>query len=119
MKKLILIVLALSYKGLVYSQETENVNDSTMKKITLTEMVISANKVEEDKKQIAQQIESITSLQIKKANAQNTADLLQQTGFVNVQKSQQGGGSIMMRGLGNSFGLQLVSNWHLEKYPSI
>ena len=98
MKNMLFIYLAFIANGAVFSQETEQKNDTVKNTITLSEMVISANKVEEDKKQIAQQIETISSLQIRKLNTQSTADLLLQTGFVNVQKSQQGGGSIIMRG---------------------
>lgn len=98
MKNKLLFYLAFLANGVVFSQETEQKNDSLKNTVTLSEMVISANKVEEDKKQIAQQIETISSLQIRKLNTQSTADLLLQTGFVNVQKSQQGGGSIIMRG---------------------
>jgi hemoglobin/transferrin/lactoferrin receptor protein len=98
MKNKLFIYLAILANGVVFGQETDQKNDSIKNTITLSEMVISANKVEEDKKQIAQQIETISSLQIRKLNTQSTADLLLQTGFVNVQKSQQGGGSIIMRG---------------------
>ncbi len=108
MKKKLFITLAMAANSIAYSQNTEQKNDSIKETITLSEMVVSANKVEEDKRQIAQQIETIGSLQIKKLNTQSTADLLLQTGFVNVQKSQQGGGSIMMRGFEASRVLMVV-----------
>lgn len=98
MKKTILILIAMSACTFVYGQEKQAASDTVKNVVTLSEMIISANKVEEDKKQIAQQIETISRLQIRKLNTQSTADLLQQTGHVNVQKSQQGGGSIMIRG---------------------
>ena len=108
MRKKLLLLWTIIANGVVFSQEAEKKNDSIKNTVTLSEMVISANKVEEDKKQIAQQIESISSLQIRKSNAQNTADLLQQNGFVNVQKSQQGGGSIIIRGFEASRVLMVV-----------
>jgi hemoglobin/transferrin/lactoferrin receptor protein len=108
MKKKLLLLWAIIANGVVFSQQTEQKNDSIKNTVTLSEMVISANKVEEDKKQIAQQIETISSLQIRKLNTQSTADLLLQTGFVNVQKSQQGGGSVMMRGFEASRVLMVV-----------
>jgi hemoglobin/transferrin/lactoferrin receptor protein len=98
MKRILMFMLAIIANELLYSKTSEQKNDSIKNTVTLSEMVISANKVEEDKKQIAQQIETISSLQIRKLNTQSTADLLQQTGHVNVQKSQQGGGSIIIRG---------------------
>ncbi|MEO5673009.1 MAG: TonB-dependent receptor [Chitinophagales bacterium] len=72
--------------------------DTSNRVINLDEVVVSANKVTEDKKNVAQQIESISAKQIAQANPQTTADLLQQTGQVLVQKSQLGGGSPILRG---------------------
>lgn len=64
----------------------------------LDEVIISSVKFPEKKKNIVQKIEVITESNIKKANAQNTGDLLQSTGNVFVQKSQQGGSSPLIRG---------------------
>ena len=65
---------------------------------TLHEVIISSLKFPEKKKNIVQKIEVITESNIKKVNAQNTGDLLQSTGNVFVQKSQQGGSSPLIRG---------------------
>lgn len=64
----------------------------------LNELVISANKIPEQRRTIAQQIKVITPSVIRNFNAQNSGDLLQNTGLVAIQKSQQGGGSPMLRG---------------------
>lgn len=72
--------------------------DTTNRTINLNEVVISANKVAENKKDVAQQVESISAKQIAQANPQTSADLLAQTGQVLVQKSQLGGGSPVLRG---------------------
>ncbi len=64
----------------------------------LNEIVISANKIPEQRRTIAQQIRVITPSAIRSLNAQNSGDLLQNTGLVAIQKSQQGGGSPMLRG---------------------
>ncbi|MEJ7913780.1 MAG: TonB-dependent receptor plug domain-containing protein [Chitinophagaceae bacterium] len=61
-------------------------------------MIIYSNKFAERRKNIVQKIDVINSSQIAKANAQNTGDLLQNTGNVFVQKSQQGGNSPIIRG---------------------
>lgn len=66
--------------------------------LKLEEVVISANKFQEDKKDIPRQIQSISKGQIQFQNRQNTADLLENSGNVFVQKSQQGGGSPVLRG---------------------
>ncbi len=62
------------------------------------EIVVSANKFDENSKYLPRQIEVLNSEEIAYANTQTTADLLQQTGTIFVQKSQLGGGSPVIRG---------------------
>ncbi|MCS6822226.1 MAG: TonB-dependent receptor [Microscillaceae bacterium] len=64
----------------------------------IDEVVISANKFEEKQTDVPQQIIVLKQKDIAFLSQQNTADLLQQTGQVFVQKSQQGGGSPVLRG---------------------
>lgn len=64
----------------------------------LEEIVISASKFEQSKKDIPQKIVSITPESIQFSNPQTSADLLENTGQVYIQKSQLGGGSPMIRG---------------------
>ncbi|MDO5969198.1 TonB-dependent receptor [Flavivirga aquimarina] len=64
----------------------------------LVEIVISASKFEQNKKDIPQNIVSVNSASIQFSNPQTSADLLENTGKVYVQKSQLGGGSPMIRG---------------------
>lgn len=64
----------------------------------LTEVVISAAKFEEPKKNVPFQIEVVKTKHIAFQNPQTSADMLQQTGAVFVQKSQMGGGSPVLRG---------------------
>jgi hemoglobin/transferrin/lactoferrin receptor protein len=72
--------------------------DTVPNPLQLNEIVISYNKTEERKNKIPQPIELIDSKTIARAQAQTTADLLAQNGSVLVQKSQQGGGSPIIRG---------------------
>ena len=65
---------------------------------TLNEMVVSANRVWEKKKDIPQVIKIISNQSINDLKPMNTADLLEKTGSAFVQKSQQGGGSPVLRG---------------------
>jgi hemoglobin/transferrin/lactoferrin receptor protein len=65
--------------------------------LVLGDIIISANKVEESSIRIAQQVKSINSDQIRSLQSQTTADLLTANGIF-VQKSQQGGGSPVLRG---------------------
>ena len=64
----------------------------------IDEVVVYSNKFAENKKYIVQKIDIITSSMIAKINAQNTGDLLANSGNVFVQKSQQGGSSPVIRG---------------------
>ena len=66
--------------------------------ITLDEPLISATRTESRRSQTAQHIQSLNQRQIAQLNAQTTADLLQFSGAVFVQRSQQGGASPVMRG---------------------
>ena len=68
------------------------------KATSLNEIVISASKFEQSKKEVPQNIISINSKQIQLSNPQTSADLLSNSGRVFVQKSQLGGGSPMIRG---------------------
>ncbi|MCP9767118.1 TonB-dependent receptor [Lacihabitans sp. LS3-19] len=78
-----------------YAQAQE---DSTKKILYLDEMVVSANKFEQARKESANKIELITSKQIAFQNSPNMANLLEQSGNVFVQRSQAGGGSPVLRG---------------------
>ena len=64
----------------------------------MDEVIIYSGKFAERKKNIAQKVEVISARQIALLNAQNTGDLLINTGNVFVQKSQQGGSSPVIRG---------------------
>ncbi|WP_405203131.1 TonB-dependent receptor plug domain-containing protein [Dokdonia sp. LLG6352-1] len=64
----------------------------------LTEIVLSASKFAQSRKNVPQKIVGLTSKDIIRANPQTAADLLETSGSVFVQKSQQGGGSPLIRG---------------------
>ncbi len=72
--------------------------DTTKKEINLEEIIISATNFSEKMKNIAQKIDVISAKTISLTNAQNTGDLLINTGKIFVQKSQQGGSSPVIRG---------------------
>jgi len=69
-----------------------------MKAEQLDEVVMSVSKWEQQKKDIPNKIEVITAKDIEFTTPQTSADLLQNSGKVFVQKSQLGGGSPMIRG---------------------
>jgi hemoglobin/transferrin/lactoferrin receptor protein len=64
----------------------------------LNQIVISASKFEQSKRDIPQTIVNISAKDIEFENPQTSADLLESTGNVYIQKSQLGGGSPMIRG---------------------
>lgn len=92
MQRILLPVLACTITISVHAQQ------DTLSEKTLTEVVVSANKFEEKRKNVNQRIDVITPQTITRSNAQNTGDLLSGTGQVFVQKSQQGGSSPVLRG---------------------
>lgn len=64
----------------------------------LGEVILSVAKFQQNPKDLAQQVATVTPEQIGFTNPQTAADLLSHTGEVFVQKSQLGGGSPMIRG---------------------
>jgi len=92
MKKYLLPAALLLASSFIYAQE------DTLSEKTLGEVVVSANKFAERKKNVNQKIDIITARAIATANAQSTGDLLSSSGNVFVQKSQQGGSSPVLRG---------------------
>lgn len=70
----------------------------TERSVIMDEIYVSASKREQDQTEIPQKITQISEEQIKFTNPQTSADLLQASGKVFVQKSQLGGGSPMIRG---------------------
>ena len=64
----------------------------------LEEVVLSVARFAQNKKDVPQNIVSITSKDILFSNPQTSADLLESSGKIYVQKSQLGGGSPMIRG---------------------
>lgn len=66
--------------------------------VTLSQIVVSANKWEQDKSDIPVKIEAIGPQTIAFQNPQTAADMLALSGSVYIQKSQLGGGSPIIRG---------------------
>ncbi len=66
--------------------------------LRLNEVVIGANRFSENTNKIAQQIQVISNKELVNINQQTTADVLQKSGNILVQKSQGGGGSPIIRG---------------------
>ncbi len=67
--------------------------------IDLPEFIISAGRTKEALDDVTNVVSVIQPQTIAKANAQTSADLLQETGGIYIQKSQMGGGSPVIRGM--------------------
>lgn len=89
----IAFLIALLYLSVCIQAQTDTIQEKN-----LDEIVVYSNKFAEKKKNLAQKIDVVTARTISKFNAQNTGDLLLNTGNVFVQKSQQGGSSPVLRG---------------------
>ena len=97
-----LILQHAAYKSLVitisppFLKQYEYLLDEMV--LTIDEVVVSANKWEQNVKEIPNQIISFERKEIAQLNPQTTADILSNSGEIFVQKSQLGGGSPMIRG---------------------
>ncbi|MES2646896.1 MAG: TonB-dependent receptor [Bacteroidota bacterium] len=96
MKKLFFLLLCLQGTIPIFSQEQKVFTPEG--DTSLPEVLISTTRFPEKKKNVVQKVQVITRSAIAAANTQNTGDLLQNTGNVYVQKSQQGGSSPVVRG---------------------
>jgi hemoglobin/transferrin/lactoferrin receptor protein len=100
-----IFVLALCLANAVQAQIETNVNDSTSTQ--LTDITVFANKFPEKISRVAQFVSLIKKPYVLHL-LPNTADVLVNSGQVYVQKSQQGGGSPVLRGFEGSRLLLMV-----------
>ncbi len=82
--------------------------DSTFR--LMEEITVAANRQQDVKMNVPQQVYVLSRNLIERANAQTAADLLTTDGLLTVQKSQQGGGSPMIRGFESSRVLLVMDN---------
>jgi len=94
-----------SYKQLVslkFKVEIAEIN------ISLGEIIVSANRREENKLETPNRVEKLDMKEVIFQNPQTTADLLGTSGYAYIQKSQLGGGSPMLRGMATNRVLLVV-----------
>lgn len=97
MKKILFtIALLFLFQLKTFAQTTPA--DTAQRAVSLDETIISANRVSQSRTAVAQQVKVLRRAQMEQLNAQTTADLLINSGLAFVQKSQQGGGSPVLRG---------------------
>jgi len=66
--------------------------------ILMDEFVISASRTKENKKEVSYEIDVIKPIELKEQTSNTSAEILQSTGNIMVQKTQGGGGSPILRG---------------------
>jgi len=92
----------VGYKTLSYSfKQLESLKfnvELTETNIYLGEMIVSANRWEEEQIEIPYRVEKINAREISFQNSQTSADLLNASGYAYIQKSQMAGGSPSLRG---------------------
>lgn len=93
--KIVVAMVCVCFAQSIYAQDSDT---SAIHDISMDEVVISANKFKERKKNVAQKIETISQKEIEWSMPQTSATMLEQTGNVFVQRSQGGGGSPVVRG---------------------
>ncbi len=96
MNKIFILLGSMAIGITGYSQE--KIQDTAKKQIDLTEVIVSVNKWEQNINEVPNKITKVNRTEILRNNPQTSADLLNQTGTVFIQKSQLGGGSPMIRG---------------------
>lgn len=101
MKKIITLVAIMATMS-VFSQEEDTTSNQ------LNEIKIESQRYLKSAKVSAQHIESISQKDIEFGNFQTTAEMLSNSGKLFVQKSQQGGGSPVIRGFESSRILLLI-----------
>ena len=89
-----LFILCIS-QHFCYAQENDT---SSFHDVKMNEIVISAGKFKENKKNIPQYLQTISQKEIEWSLPQTSATVLEQSGNVFVQRSQAGGGSPVLRG---------------------
>ncbi len=85
-------------KVLINAGATEQFIELTTKTVYLNEVILSANRKQENKIDVPYTVDIIKQKDIEFGNQPTSADVLQNTGQVFVQKSQLGGGSPVLRG---------------------
>ncbi len=106
----ILFIQHPSYQIITFKKSllSEKIIFLEKKVIELEEFVISAYRWEQNKNEIPNKITRLSHAEIKFMNPQTTADLIENTEEVFIQKSQLGGGSPMIRGFSTNTVLLVV-----------
>lgn len=99
-KKITVSLLGYMSQSMTYNDLLNSEKDILLKQdqLSLDEVVISANRWQQNKSEVPNRITAVTKKDIILQNPQTSADLLGFSNEVFIQKSQLGGGSPMIRG---------------------
>ena len=93
MKKPYILFIIICLSNTLFAQQI-----SLKDTLKIKEVIISASRWEQEVKSVPARVLGIGAKENQLQNQQNTADMLQNTGQIFVQKSQTGGGSTILRG---------------------
>ena len=102
----------IGYRNIIVSfeelQKRKFIIELSPESMQITEVVVSATRWNQDLYELPIKIVEIPTLEVRNYNPQTAADLLSISGKVFIQKSQQGGGSPMIRGFATNRLLYIV-----------
>lgn len=97
-----IFIHSIAHKDLIFTKQQlidlQLVLTMTPRSESMNPVVLSASKFRQRQQDVPQKIVTITSKDVYNGMPQTSADLLQQSDKIFIQKSQQGGGSPMIRG---------------------
>ena len=99
------VTVEFTYKQLETMKFQVELNENP---ISLSEVIVSANRWEEKKIEAPNRIEKIDMKEVAFQNPQTAADVLGTSGYAYIQKSQMAGGSPMLRGFATNRVLMVV-----------
>jgi hemoglobin/transferrin/lactoferrin receptor protein len=89
--------------GFTYAQlQNQTQIELQLNPFSMDDIIITANRWEQEKRNVPNRIEKVDIRSISFLNPQTTADLLETTGYAYIQKSQLAGGSPQLRGFGTN-----------------
>ena len=88
-------IMVSELKGLTWIELSDN-------SLSVSEMIVTANRWEQDKVKVPNRIAKLNMKDVEFLGPQTTADLLETSGYVFIQKSQLAGGSPQLRGFGTN-----------------
>jgi hemoglobin/transferrin/lactoferrin receptor protein len=91
-------LLGIKYSDLIGKSTIELRQDP----LSLNDVIVTANRWEQNKRNVPFRIEKLNLKDVSFLNPQTTADLLENSGYAFVQKSQLAGGSPQLRGFGTN-----------------